>query len=286
MEAIEAVLSVVEFGSLSAAARELGVSHAALSRRVALAESWAGVRLFERHGRGMRLTVDGQRIAGRAQTALEQLASLRHIRVPPPALPAVRLAVTPSFARWWLLPRLRELEGQPHDLRIEVMADIGVVSLPAGDADIAIRFGRGNWRDLVGLELFKSSIVPVGRRLPSLTSSPAQAKAIAREPLLHAADSTLWRAWHSALRLPYKGKAADRTFSDYAMTLDAAKAGLGVALWIPAFHERPVELEAASRLACQSPLTYHLLTRRGETNPAVVLLVRRLSAMACRTAGR
>jgi len=280
MEALQAVLAVVRSGSLSAAAIDLGVSHAALSRRIAEAEQWVGTRLFERHGRGMRPTARGQRIAARAAHALEQLASLREARVDKRIVPTIRLATTPSFARWWVLPRLSLLEGSPRDVRVEVIADIGLAGPDQGEADVAIRFGRGGWPGVAEEPFIAGSLVPVAAHIPGLPTRAAFAGFVAGQPLLHAGDTTLWAAWHAAMAQRFRVKDADRTLADYALTLDAAADGLGVALWNPAFHDLPPKLRAAASVSCESPMGYRLLSRKGETNTSVALLIHRLRAMA------
>lgn len=280
MEALEAVLAVAASGSLSASALELGLSHAALSRRVGQAEQWFGARLFERHGRGMRTTAFGERIAARTANALEQLASLRPARPGKGIVPTLRLATTFSLARWWLLPRLAELECTPRDVRVEVIADIGLTALERGEADLAIRFGRGGWAGLAEEPFITGSLVPVARHIPCLRTKPAIAAFIAGQPLLHAGDTAMWRAWHATVAQPFRVKPADRTLADYALAIDGAASGVGVALWNPALHDLPAGLNAVASLTCSSPIGYRLVSRRGEKNPAVAVLMERLRGMA------
>lgn len=72
-ESLVAALEAARLGSFSVAAAELGITHAAVSRRVAVVEEWVGSRLFERHGRGVVLTPNGQRVVARVRGALEQI---------------------------------------------------------------------------------------------------------------------------------------------------------------------------------------------------------------------
>src|SRR3712207_178362 len=69
LASLEAVRGVALHASLTAAAAALGVTAGALSRRVASVEAWLGTALFERHGRGMRMTPDGQRFLSRVEEA-------------------------------------------------------------------------------------------------------------------------------------------------------------------------------------------------------------------------
>ncbi len=56
-------------GSFLAAAEISGLTHGAISRRIAAVENWLGVKLFERHARGVRPTLDGQRFVSRIEQA-------------------------------------------------------------------------------------------------------------------------------------------------------------------------------------------------------------------------
>ncbi|ATA95782.1 hypothetical protein BWO90_05025 (plasmid) [Sinorhizobium meliloti] len=97
LEALQAVLSAYRLGSFSAAAAALGISHGAVSRRVAATERWAGLRLFGRHGRGVRATLDGERFAARIELALAMLHDSRSMGRSDHGLDTVRVGVVQSF---------------------------------------------------------------------------------------------------------------------------------------------------------------------------------------------
>ena len=273
-----AALAALRLGSFSAAAGELGLTHAAVSRRVAGVEAWAGVRLFTRHGRGVQATPDGQRILNRVAVALEQIELLGRSARVRGSMPTVRLALTASFARYWLLPRLAAIEGLPAEVRVEPVAALAPADLAGGEVDLAIRYGRGSWR--VGQEhkLYDETLIPVVAPSFIGTRPTIAARDIACWPLLHGSDTINWRAW--AARHGVKaGKAADRVFDGYALAIDAAQAGLGVALWNSALHRLPDGLVACTELPVASPLGYYLLRRAGDTDsPAARVAARLLAA--------
>jgi LysR family transcriptional regulator, glycine cleavage system transcriptional activator len=111
LDCLLAALAVSRTGSFSGAAEELGVTHAAVSRRVAGAESWASLAIFRRHARGAVLTPEGERLLSRVSQGLELIdrAADRGRKVRRPS--TVRLATTPSFTNHWLLDRLGALEA-------------------------------------------------------------------------------------------------------------------------------------------------------------------------------
>jgi len=284
LESLVAAFTAARLGSFSAAALELDITHAAVSRRVGAVEKWAGVRLFDRHGRGVVVTPDGQRILARAALAVDQIADLADRPQRQKRVPVVRIAVTPSFARFWLLPRLRDLEGQPSNFRIEVVADLRHADIAAGKVDLAIRYGRGGWK--VGMErrLFDETLQPVVAPGLSLFRARLRCADVIALPLLHDGDAGNWKAWAAFHRAPFVAKPADRAFADYALALGAASAGLGVALWNRELHslnEYNGTLVPLGVFHMPSPLGYYLLSRLGEENTPTACVAERIQ-VACR----
>jgi LysR family transcriptional regulator, glycine cleavage system transcriptional activator len=275
---LRAAIVVARLGSFSAAALELGLTHTAVGRRVALVEDWVGAPLFERHGRGVRPSVDGQRLLARLEAALGEIASLRPARSRL-KVPAVRVAVTPAFARFWLLPRLRAIEGVPATVRIEVVASLRYADLARGEVDLAVRYGRGRWRTGTERQLFNEPQVPVIARQLLSTVAAVRPADILRYPLLHNADTTNWQAWTRTYWPAANAKPGDRIFADYALAIDAAACGLGVALWNQGLHGLPAGLVAFDDFRIETPLAYYLLARANDINgPPAEVAARILAA--------
>lgn len=272
MESLAAALAALRLGSFSAAALELGLTHAAVSRRVAIAEEWAGAKLFERHGRGVTPTPNGQRVLARVEVSLSQISNLGGSRAKR-SLPMVRVAVTPAFARFWLLPKLRALESDPADVRVEVVADLKHSDLVGGEVDLAIRYGRGRWHIGDEQKLFEEPLVPViAQSLRNALPARLRPKDLMKWPLLHSGDTSNWQSWMEAHGQLAPIKAADRIFLDYALALDAAANGLGIALWNRGLHKVPNGLVAMDGFAAVVDLAYYLISRRGDTNsPAAIV---------------
>jgi DNA-binding transcriptional LysR family regulator len=180
-------------------------------------------------------------------------------------LPVVKLATTSSFARFWLIPRLTELEGTIQDLRIELVTSALNASLSSGEVDLAIRYGRGQWNDGEEEPLFEESLCPVAS--PEVLAMNEQPLSLIKDtPLLHTGDTTLWRAWMSHHGKRLTSKPIDRVMGDYAQAIEAARSGLGIALWNPAIHALDAfngQLIALNELSCPSPLRFFLLSKPG-----------------------
>ena len=74
---LRTILHVAELGSLSKAADRLRIAQPALSRQVRLLEDELGIRLFDRHGRGMVVTEAGQEVLRHAQRIMQELDEIR-----------------------------------------------------------------------------------------------------------------------------------------------------------------------------------------------------------------
>jgi LysR family glycine cleavage system transcriptional activator len=285
LDGLDTVCVVARHASFSAAAEALGLTHGAVSRRVAAVEAWLGLRLFERHGRGVRPTPDGQRFLARVEAAFRLIDDAadrwRQRRGPE----VVRISVVPGFAKLWLFGRLAALEQGVPPLRIEIAVEGRNADVERGEVDLAVRYGAGGWRNVAVAKLLPERLYPVAH--PDLArrlgGSP---EALLQASLLHDSDATGWRAWFAACGIALKPRLQDRRFEDYTVVLAAAGAGLGVALARAPFSDRAVQDNGLVRVGereVPNPLAYHLLTRPGETRPAVGVLVARMMELADRT---
>lgn len=285
LDALRAVLAATGAGSFSSAAERLGVTHAAVSRRIATVETWAGFRVFARHGRGVRLTLEGEGLTSRIEAALAMLEDGRLNNRRGGGLETVRVGVVQSFARLWLLPRLRLLEGEPSDLRIEPEPDNGLMSLSNGR--IAIRYGRGGWPGVVAERLFAERLRPVAA--PALACRLRGGSSVQRvlgAPLIHDASEQGWSLWLNGLGMSYERRAEDRLMPGHDLALLAAADGLGVALAREPYASalcRRLGLCPVGEQTLPNPLAFHIVTRPGARHGAVERLVGRLRAAAALT---
>lgn len=284
LEGLHAVLVAAQGGSFTVAAETLGLTHGAVSRRVAAVEAWLGTSVFERHGRGVRLTPAGQRFTRQIEPALESIEQTSERWRPRHGRTTVRLSVVPSFARLWLLPRLSALQEALPQVRIDLAIDHRAVDLNASEADVVIRYGRGNWPSLTIRPLFGETLVPVASpELAAGLETDPGAEDLARFPLLHDSDTSQWRAWFAAAGLRYRPRADDRRFEDYDLVLAAAEGSLGLALlrqplaqgWLDDGRLLPVSSQVQP-----NPLGHYVAHRREERRESVLVVVDALCSAA------
>jgi DNA-binding transcriptional LysR family regulator len=283
LASLETVCAVARQGSFLAAAEVAGLTHGAISRRVAAVENWLGMKLFERHARGVRLTPDGQRFVGRIEQAFGIIDSAADQWRSPRSPQLVKVSVVPGFAKLWFFARQAAFESEAPALRIELNIDHRNVDIAGGEADLAIRYGRGSWRQLEVKPFMPETLYPVAH--PVLAAQLTKQRhrrgdaALLDVPLLHDSEVTGWRAWFDALDIPLKPRAQDRRFEDYTLVLAAAEAGLGVALARTPLSDAYLArsgLVRVSRHEVASPLRYYFVHAKGESRPEVLALIERM----------
>jgi len=149
--------AVARLGSLTAAARALGVSQSTVSRQLAQLEAQSGATLLFRES-PVRLTDRGRALldaigpmveaALAAESALEEAPELRG---------TVSVATVGELVRWLIVPSLPSFYASYPELELRLLADNQLHSLAAGDADLALRFARPDRGDLVARRVHTES---------------------------------------------------------------------------------------------------------------------------------
>ena len=134
-------LRIADLRSLSGAARDLSLSPASASTRLARLEEQLGFRLFNRTTRAVSLSTDGVEFLPFAQQALETLeAGVAAINGQGPAVQGVlRITMPGSFGRLYILPRLPEFQRRHPDLALGLRLSDEVLDVVEGAYDLIIR---------------------------------------------------------------------------------------------------------------------------------------------------
>jgi DNA-binding transcriptional LysR family regulator len=228
-EDVRFFVALARRGSLSGAARNLGVNHATVARRIASLEAAAGGACFDRRPGGYELTDRGKRMldaASSMEEAAGRLSAAAGDAEQPAALSGiVRVSATPSIAEAFIIPQLGRLQDAHPGLDIELVADRRLVSLTRHEADLALRLGRPADSTLVGRKVASLGF--------GLYAAPELAAAHARRPELAPfisfddSGSALPEAVWLREAVP-EARVAFRANGQMAQAA-AARAGLGIA---------------------------------------------------------
>lgn len=152
---LQTFATVVRCGSNSAAARELGLTHATVGRRLRDLEAATGSALFERNDSGLTLTETGRRVLATAETMDGAANALgRQLLATETGKDAgvrgrVRLTCTEGFGTELLPRHLPALQARHPGIELEILIDSRTLSLSRRRADLAIRLARPQEENLV-----------------------------------------------------------------------------------------------------------------------------------------
>lgn len=279
LSALRAFEAAARHGSFSAAARDLNVTHAAIGQHVRSLEDFFGVSLMERRGRGMALTPQGGNLATALSDAFEIISTATTDLLDQTKTRALRVAVTPSFAANWLMPRIGGFWTKHPDIEIEIIPSMQLVDLRRDTVDVAIRYGHGGWSGVSSQPLVPAGHVAVaspgylaGRNVTCLSDLAGS------KWLLDGARSEerLWIA-ENGVDLDNEDVTV---FATGQLAREAARAGLGITV-LPAPIAAQEISSGAFVLLCSeddSAVAYHILTRPEVISPTRDLFIKWLKS--------
>jgi LysR family glycine cleavage system transcriptional activator len=223
--------------SFKLAAEELNVTPAAVSHQIRALEERLGHELFIRHHRVLELSPaghlllpglrDGLLVLERSVRRLSTLGSERRLII----------AASPTFAARWLLPRVQDFQEQYPDLEVHISTSPHVVDLESHEADVALRYGTGNYPGLHVEPLMDEGMTAVCS--PALLDGEHPLKRpedLVHHTLLHdrswgyVGSAPDWDMWLRTLGATGVDASKGPHFDMATMALAAAVLGRGVAL--------------------------------------------------------
>jgi len=137
------VVTLANSGSLSAAARELGITTSAVSKRLAYLEGRIGVPLVNRTTRRMSLTPEGEVLLEHAQRILAEIADLQQMLTKSKGTPKGQLRVnaTLGFGRLHIAPAISKYVLRYPEVDVQLQLSVDPPPLTDDQFDVCIRFG-------------------------------------------------------------------------------------------------------------------------------------------------
>jgi DNA-binding transcriptional LysR family regulator len=236
MEALIAFESAARHQSFTRSADELALTPSAIGRQIAALEEYVGLPLFNRVKRRVSLTEVGEAYAKQVRENLDRIErDTLAVATRRGADGILELAVIPTFATRWLIPRLPQFYAQHRHITLNLTTRAEPFLFTGTPFSAAIHFGNPVWPGTIAQHLFGEEMVPVCN--PQLldgatTLAPAD---LARLPLIHqSARPDAWRQWLMQARVDDVDCMSGQRYELFSMLVEAARAGLGVAL-VPRF---------------------------------------------------
>lgn len=278
IEALIAFEAAARHQSFTRSADELALTQSAVGRQIACLEDYVGVPLFNRIRKRLSLTEVGQLYASQVRAALEKiesdtLAAMAHRG----AGGILELAVIPTFATRWLIPRLPSFYAAHADITLNLTTRAAPFMFEGTGFDAAIHFGNPVWPGTVAHHLFGEEMTPVccPALLPAQMDGGAlTVDALAGVTLLHqSARPDAWRQWLAQAGMADAPCMRGQRYELFSMLVEAARAGLGMAL-VPRFFVlnelASGELVAPFGLTLRNEKAYYLVYPESRQNSPVM----------------
>ncbi len=270
--ALSAFESAARHQSFTKAADELAVTQSAICRQIATLEEFLDVKLFRRGRRGVALTEAGATYSRQVSARLDEVErDALALMAKGGQGGTLELAVVPTFATKWLLPRMPQFASAHPGITLNMTSQTRPFMFADTRFDAAIYAGQASWPGTESLFLMRENLVPV--------SSPALGPVDWRKHTLlqQSTRPYAWRDWFASCGLRVDGDMSGPRLELFSMAAEAAIHGLGVAL-LPRFLvedelRRGVLVEVASH-AYLNERSYYLVYPEGKAENAALTAFR------------
>ena len=289
--AFETLLAVVRTGSVGAAARQRFITASAVSQQIRRLETHFNIKLFERAGRGVRLSAAGEaalpvvrELWSGAESAFGQLAELAGWPTT-----TLRVAASDYLGKGLLAPVIRNLLDEEAPVRFEIVTThsrAGLRLVANGDVDLAVVTVQEAPRSLEEQHLFDQPFVWVGPRRRRDRASLTDR--LRREPILRlAAESTGRALLDRYLADEHIRPVSTIDVSSVSLLLSYVSAGLGIGL-VPALALAELPSDRIITMPAQVPALPVAIVRRpaARPQPALAHLIDLLVAAGARMGAR
>ncbi|MBO0144609.1 LysR family transcriptional regulator [Agrobacterium sp. Ap1] len=217
-------------GSFARAADELALTEGAISRQIGRLEAFLGVTLFERVGNRVRLLPNGERYAVQVRETLDRLErDSQYLMGQPSNGASLDIATIPTFATRWLIPRLARFREKHPNIIVHLAEQMEPFVLAGSGFDAAIHFEHPAWTGMRTHRLLHETLVPICH--PALLGGSEGAVSPDELPRLHRRQNPdAWQTYAQETGIVLTNPAVGARYDLHSMQIEAALAGLGVAL--------------------------------------------------------
>jgi len=211
-------------------AEDLHITPSAVSHRIRQIEEQLKFKLFIR--KDFSLTPEGEAYLKRVREALAILQVTEPLG-PLGERTTLRLAVTPTFSRQVLMPRLSMFRHRYPEIDLVLQVSIPLFNVVSQDTDLEVRFGQWPFQDRESVHLMADYLTPACspnylNEVGSLAGFD-QDEIVARALMVHS-ELEPWETWFDHCKLDKQRLKTTAKFNDLGLLYDAAAAGLGVCL--------------------------------------------------------
>lgn len=264
--------------SFTRAADELFVTQAAVSHQIKALEEFLSMKLFLRKNRSLLLTEEGQSYYLDLKDIFQALHESTDRLLARGAKGAITVALPPSFAIQWLVPRINHFSQANPDIDVRIKAVDFDEGFLTDDVDVAIYYGRGKWSGLQSDKLHTEYLTPMCSPMLFQGAKPLDTlDDLKHHMLLHDSSRDAWKTWIRHFNVLGVNVNQGPIFSHSMLVLQAAALGQGIALGHSVLARPDIE---AGRLICpfeerlESKNAYYLVCHQSQAELGKIAVFR------------
>jgi len=222
--------------SFTAAARELGMTQAAVSYAVGRLEKHLSTPLFHREHRRVRLTEAGTRFLGDVALGLSYIHKSAEALRADASGSHVTLSASTAFASMWMVPRLQAFREDLPDIDLRIQTSDRDLDLVAENIPLGIRGGvAGDWPEYRLLPLASEQVYPVcSVGYCEKFGLPESVESLLSHTLIHLEEphrpAATWGEWFQSAGVESRRTPKGLRMNDYVLVIQSVLEGQGVAL--------------------------------------------------------
>ncbi len=234
LNALRAFAAVARHVSVTKAADELHVTHAAISQQIKVLENYLAVSLVQRTGRNIQLTELGNAYAAALNVAFANIyqATEKLFKKDDAIL---TVCIPPTLTLRWFIPRLSAFQQAHPEIEVRISTLENQIDFMRESIDVAVYYGKEtDWPELHKDFLFYDYIFPVcNPRLLAENKQILSLQTIHKYKLIYVKAelrNTDWSLWCRTMKITEPEKSARLYFETSMQALQAAQAGIGIAM--------------------------------------------------------
>jgi LysR family glycine cleavage system transcriptional activator len=288
LQSLLAFEAAARLGGITRAAEELSLTQSAITHQIQNLEEWVGQPLFNRVGRGVKLSAAGELFSKTVDATLLTLLDGRKRIEPYRNQDSVLLACPQDFAAGWVLPRLPALRAAHPTLEVWLITRDELRDIDRIDVDLIVSSQDLSNETMVSVEWLPDAAIAVcnptaARTLQGLPLD----QAVQSAPLIIDEYAAQWAPWLTALEL---GTQRSVTLEDPYLRVLAAENGLGIAMVSQQVADAALRLKRVLQLQqfppTPMPARWLSKSRLAPRTPAADAVFDWLSAQAPHFAGK
>ena len=267
LNALYAFSIVGELQQITKCAETMNITQSAVSQQLRLLENYLGFSLYQKVGRKIALTDNGMLYAEELRKAFSHMRNATdHLLHEQRRENTLTINMYTTFATRWLIPKLIDFHNLKPEIEIRISTPTKEVDFSYDDIDAAIYVGRGDWKDLKSVFLFKDILVPVvSKNIDVKFKEYKSGKIFLDEPLLHVPATGRkddWPCWLKSANFQPLSKHKILRYPTMDQAIHAAISGLGIAMVHKSFITKELrsgELKLAHEHTIPTPNAYYMV---------------------------